>query len=359
MLAPGGTTPVQPMSEPGGAAPPRWRTEDGAENTAIAAGRPATAQEAGRSFSVFGTFGALLVTRPDTLEAAYRLISAELAAIDAACSRFRPDSELSLVNAAGGRVTEVSALFAEALQTALTAAALTDGDVDPTCGGSLVRLGYDRDFAEVRANTSALTRAAAPAPGWRLVELDPERRTVRVPAGVVLDLGATAKALAADRAAAGAAAAVGCGVLVNLGGDIALAGQAPAGGWRVEVSDKLPDDQADGAAARRACGQVVSIDSGGLATSCTASRGWRRGEERLHHIVVPGTGRPADGCWRTVSVAAATCVSANIASTAAIIRGEPAACWLDRLGLPARLVRGDGRVVTTGGWPADDQAGQA
>jgi thiamine biosynthesis lipoprotein len=349
-----GTPPQQPTEAE---QDPRARRAPGA--AAIAACRPATAQEAGRSFSVFGTFGAVLVTRPDTLEAACRLISAELAAIDAACSRFRPDSELSLVNAAGGRVTEVSTLFAEALQTALTAAALTDGDVDPTCGGSLVRLGYDRDFAEVGADTSPLTRAAAPAPGWRLVDLDTERRTVRVPAGVVLDLGATAKALAADRAAARAAAAVGCGVLVNLGGDIALAGQAPAGGWRVEASDKVPGDQADGAAARRARGQVVTIDSGGLATSCTASRGWRRGEERLHHILVPGTGRPADGCWRMVSVAAAACVAANTASTAAIIRGEPAARWLDGLGLPARLVRGDGRVVTTGGWPADDQGEQA
>jgi FAD:protein FMN transferase len=354
VLAVEGTTPRQPtdgtQDPPAGPAP-------GAG--AIASGRPATAKEAGRSFTVFGTFGSLLVTRPGSLDAAYRLVSAELAAIDAACSRFREDSELSLVNAAGGRVTAVSALFAEALQTALTAAALTDGDVDPTCGGSLVRLGYDRDFAQVRADTSALTRAAAPAPGWRLVDLDPERQTVRVPAGVLLDLGATAKALAADRAAARAAAAVGSGVLVNLGGDIALAGQAPAGGWRVEVADALPADQADGTRARRARGQVVSIDSGALATSCTASRGWRRGEERLHHILVPGTGRPADGCWRTVSVAAATCVGANIASTAAIIRGEPAARWLDQLGLPARLVRGDGRVVTTGGWPADDQGEQA
>jgi thiamine biosynthesis lipoprotein ApbE len=354
VLAPGGTTPRQPI---GAGQDPRAQASPGA--AAIAAGRPAWAQEAGRSFSVFGTFGSLLVTSPFALEAAYRLVSAELAAIDAACSRFRPDSELSLVNAAGGRITNVSTLFAEALQTALTAAALTDGDVDPTCGGCLVRLGYDRDFAQVRADTSPLSRAAGPAPGWRLVELDADRQTVRVPAGVLLDLGATAKALAADRAAARAAAAAGCGVLVNLGGDIALAGQAAAGGWRVKVSDELPAHQADGAPTRRARGQVVSIDSGGLATSCTASRGWRRGEERLHHIVVPGTGRPADGCWRTVSVAAATCVSANIASTAAIIRGEPAARWLDRLGLPARLVRSDGRVVTTGGWPADDQREQA
>ena len=233
-------------------------------------------------------------------------------------------------------------------------------------------------------------RSATPAqsaPGWRLVELDVRQRTVRVPAGTLLDLGATAKALAADRAAARIAAAVGCGVLVNLGGDIAVAGQPPAGGWRIEVTDELPADQPgdqpgsgpdggpagraapDGGPAgraapagdpgrapvpgRRAPGQKVSIDAGGLATSCTATRSWRRGEALLHHIVVPGTGRPAKGCWRTVSVAAASCVDANTASTAAIIRGQEAAGWLDQLGLPARLVRLDGTVVRTGGWPAD------
>jgi hypothetical protein len=197
----------------------------------------------------------------------------------------------------------------------------------------------------------------APAPGWRLVELERELRTVRMPAGVVLDLGATAKALAADRAAARVAAAVGCGVLVNLGGDIAIAGHAPQGGWRVRVSDEMPADQPGRPTARRARPQVISISSGAVATSCTASRGWRRGDEHLHHIIVPGTGRPADGCWRTATVAAATCVGANTASTAAIIRGEQAVPWLERNGLPARLVRGDGRVVTTCGWPDGEMEG--
>jgi len=322
---------------------------------AIAAARPAAAEEAGRSFSVFGTSGTLIVTRPDALDAAHRLLSAELAAIDAACSRFRPDSELAQVNRAGGRVTKVSALFAEALQTALTAAALTDGDVDPTCGGSLVRLGNDRDLAEARADTGALTRAAAPAPEWRLVELDLEQQTVRIPAGVLLDLGATVKALAADRASARVAAAVGCGVLVNLGGDIAVAGRAPACGWVIEITDELAADQADRQQVRRALGQVVSIDSGGLATSRTASRGWRQGDEHQQYVIVPGYGRPAHGCWRKVSVAATTCVGANVASTAAIIRGERAVRWLDGNGVPARLVHSDGRVVTTSGWPADNR----
>jgi thiamine biosynthesis lipoprotein len=98
------------------------------------------------------------------------------------------------------------------------------------------------------------------------------------------------------------------------------------------------------------------IRDGGLATSSTRARAWQRGGTRLHHIIVPGTGLPADSCWRTVSVAAATCVDANTASTAAILRGEQAVPWLEELRLPARLVRHDGTTVLTGGWPADSAA---
>ena len=245
---------------------------------------------------------------------------------------------------------QISPLLADALTVALTAARLTDGDVDPTCGGSLAALGYDRDFTQARENTAALRQPAAPAPGWRSVALDPVLREVRVPAGAVLDLGATAKALAADRAAVAIAAALGCGVLVNLGGDIRVAGTPPAGGWRVGIAD---DVTFDGPGSPGPAGHAVLVRDGGLATSGTAVRSWRRGAARLHHIIVPGTGLPARSCWRAVSVAAATCVSANTASTAAIIRGERAAGWLAGLGLPARLVRHDGAAVTVAGWPAD------
>src|SRR5215470_7768124 len=189
----------------------------------------------------------------------------------------------------------------------------------------------------------------SPAPGRQTVELDTERRTVRVPATVMLDLGATAKALAADRAAARISAAVSGGVLVNLGGDIRVAGPPPAGGWRVGILDDLV---CAASAGRAGPGRAVIIRDGGLATSSTRARAWQRGGTRLHHIIVPGTGLPADSCWRTVSVAAATCVDANTASTAAILRGERAARWLDELHLPARLVRRDGTTVLTGGWPA-------
>jgi len=315
---------------------------------------PTTAPTMGaRTVQALGTFATLLTTDPDAMEPAYGLLAAELSAVDRACSRFRSDSELWRVNHARGRRVTISPLFADALAVALAAAAVTDGDVDPTCGQSLARLGYDRDFASARRRSSRLRRPPVPAGGWRRVELDLDRRQVTVPAGVMLDLGATAKALTADRAAAAIEAAVDGGVLVNLGGDIRVAGDPPEDGWRVGIAD---DAAFDDSTASLEPSQVVAIRDGGLATSSTAARTWRRDGVDLHHIIVPATGRPADSCWRTVSVAAANCVGANIASTAAILRGERAVAWLDRLGLPARLVRHDGSVVTVAGWPADAES---
>jgi thiamine biosynthesis lipoprotein len=310
---------------------------------------PATATLGARTFQALGTFATVLVTDPDALVLAHDLLAAELDAIDAACSRFRSDSELCRVNYAEGRPVPVSALFADALAVALAAAEFTGGDVDPTCGQSLAALGYDRDFAQARQHTGPLRQPPLPAGGWRRVDLDMDRRVVTVPAGVMLDLGATATALAADRAAAAITDAAGCGALVNLGGDIAVAGDPPAEGWRVGIADDVGFDTPLADIEHR---QVVMIRDGGLATSSTGARAWQRDGVDLHHIVVPATGQPARSCWRAVSVAAASCVGANIASTAAIIRGEQAARWLDGLRLPARLVRHDGAAVTVGGWPA-------
>jgi len=315
---------------------------------ACAGPMPATVP-ASRTFQALGTFATILVADPDRLGPACDLLAAELDAIDAACSRFRADSELSRVNHARGRPVAISPLFTEALRVALAAAELTGGDLDPTCGWSLIRLGYDQDFVQARRRTSPLRQPPLPAGGWRRVTLDQERRIVAVPAGIALDLGATAKALAADRAAVAISAAVGGGVLVNLGGDIRVAGEAPDGGWQVGIADDVGFDTSTDSIEPR---QVVLIRDGGLATSSTLGRAWRRGGAAMHHIIVPATGRPAESCWRTVSVAAATCVDANIASTAAILRGERSPGWLDGLSLPARLVRHDGSTVTTGGWPA-------
>jgi FAD:protein FMN transferase len=142
-------------------------------------------------------------------------------------------------------------------------------------------------------------------------------------------------------------------VLVNLGGDIRVAGQAPEGGWLVGIKDSVTftGDDADDTAGRP--GPAIVIKDSGLATSSTGVRSWQRGGTRLHHIIVPRTGLPVESCWRAVSVAAATCVDANTASTAAILRGEQAPGWLDRLRLPARLVHHDGTALTISGWPPD------
>jgi FAD:protein FMN transferase len=299
------------------------------------------------SFQALGSTAFVAVTASARLEAAVASVRRIVAEIDIACSRFRPDSELSRVNAAAGRAEHAGPLLREAVTAALRAAQLTDGDVDPTVGEALIALGYDRDFAQLDAGAAPpRSLSVASVPGWRTVAIDSERSTIRVPRGVSLDLGATAKALAADRAAADACERSGCGVLVGLGGDFAMAGAAPEAGWRIRVTD-------DHRAGPEAPGQWIALHSGGLATSSTTVRRWRSGEDTVHHLVDPATGAPADGAWRTVSVTAATCLDANIASTAAIVRGVRAIEWLTTLGLPSRLVGVDGGVLHLAGWPED------
>jgi thiamine biosynthesis lipoprotein len=297
------------------------------------------------TFAALGTTATLLVADagPGRLAAARGVLEAELAAVDAACSRFRPDSELTMANRAAGRPVAVGELLAEAIEAALRAAQLTDGAVDPTVGAQMCALGYDRTFTDVLPRLR--DPAATPAPGWRTIALDPSTRTLLVPEGTSVDLGATAKALAADRAAQRAAGAAGCGVLVNLGGDIRVAGQAPGEGWRIAVGDdhRRPGDPAS----------TVALTCGALATSSIAVRSWRRGRRTVHHIVDPATGDNPAPVWRTVSVTAATCVDANTAATAAIVMGAAAVEWLTSAGLPARLVAVDGTVSQVAGWPAD------
>ena len=287
----------------------------------------------------------IVLTDPDSLAVARREVDAELDAIDAAASRFRPDSEVTALAASGGRPTRVSEVLAEMLDAALSAARLTDGDVDPTIGAAMISLGYDRDFAALDPGRPLAASMTAP-PTWSMVRLD--GRVVTVAAGVVLDLGATAKAVAADRCAERVHLVTGCGVLINLGGDIATAGRAPEGGWQVLVHDD-DDDPASS----------VALPSGAaLATSSTVRRRWRRGDDLVHHILDPRTGRSADPVWRTVSVAAQTCFAANTVSTAAIVRGWRALDWITALGMPARLVDSDSIVHTIGGWPSPEPGGR-
>jgi thiamine biosynthesis lipoprotein len=294
-----------------------------------------------QTWEAIGTTAQVVVTEPEALADAVAVVERELVAVDLACSRFRDDSELAALNRSGGRPFAASPLLIEALEAGLRAAAMTDGDVDPTVGRSMRSLGWDRDFA-VLVDKGRFE--LVPAGGWQTVRIDRAQALVTIPAGTEIDLGATAKALCADRSARAAAEATSGGALVNLGGDLSVAGAPPAGGWSVLVAD-------DHRAPAAGDGQTVAIESGGLATSSTTVRRWRAGGSEHHHILDPRTGAPVEEIWRTVSVAAGTCVDANTASTAAIVRGRSAVDWLEAAGLPARLVALDGSLAYTGGWP--------
>jgi thiamine biosynthesis lipoprotein len=298
------------------------------------------------SFSALGTTATVAVTDDAALDVARTRLHAQLERLDRTCSRFRPDSELQRANARAGATVAISPLFAELIAVALAAAETTAGRVDPTLGRSLRAAGYDRTFSLVRVRgTWTLAEGRAPVGDWRGIELDAAGLRLRTPPGIELDLGATAKAWASDHAAQVIAHETGCGVLVSLGGDIAVAGDPPAGGWPVQIAED------HGASA--GSGPVVSIETGGLATSSTTVRRWHVEGGDAHHVLDPSTGRPTTGCWRTASVAASTCVVANVAATAAIVLSHSAAGWLDDRQLPGRLVSTSGDVVLTGGWPAD------
>jgi thiamine biosynthesis lipoprotein len=224
----------------------------------------------------------------------------------------------------------------------------TDGDVDPTLGTQLSALGYDRDISLLpdhpHASRPPLVRVRRRAM-WGDVTLqhEPEGDAILVvPDGVLLDLGATAKAWTADRCATEVAEALGCGVLVSLGGDLRVAGPDPEDGWTILVQDG-PDQPAS---------TIQLHGARAVATSSTLTRTWRRCGRELHHVIDPVTTLPVDPVWRTVSVAATTCVHANTLSTSALVRRRAAPAMLRERGVPARLVARDGSITTTNGWPA-------
>ena len=288
-----------------------------------------------------GTLNTVVVDEPGALAEAMAIVQAQIGEVDQVCSRFREDSELSRLNAQdGGREVALSPLLEEAIVAALYTAEMTDGLVDLTVGRCLEEVGYSVTFKELPREGPALRLRVRQVIGWRALEYRPEAHTLRLPEGVSLDLGASGKAWAADRAATAVSTQLQASVAVDCGGDIAVSGPAPQGGWPIRVAANV--EAADW--------QDVAIFDGGLATSGTHARRWRRGGVELHHIIDPSTGLPAQTPWAIVSVAAATCLEANAAATAAVIMGDRAEAWLDNLKLPARLVDGSGEVRFAGGW---------
>jgi thiamine biosynthesis lipoprotein len=301
-----------------------------------------------RALRALGTTAVVAVDRPEVADEAERLLRETLDALDRTCSRFRGDSEVAALGRAAGAPVAVSPLLFDVLSIAVEVAHLTGGAVDPTVGGCLNALGYDRDFDLLGALDSrhaGATGARAPvaAPGWWTIRLDEDARTVRITAGASIDLGSTAKAFAADASASLIAATTGAGTIVSLGGDVAVAGAAPPGGWRVGIAESS-------SAVASAFDETLSLTHGALATSSPGVRTWGP-EGSRHHIVDPRTGMCASRFWRVASAGAPTCVEANAVTTAALVLGELAPRELAGLGYAMRLVRHDGTIVTLNGWP--------
>lgn len=302
---------------------------------------------AAHEWSLWSTTARVVVTEPALLDRAVALTTSLLDEVDVAASRFRGDSELRQLPARlaqGGGRARVSPLLEHLVAVALDAAAWTDGAVDPTLGRALADVGYDRDLIRLPEydDRPIVVRSR---PGWDRVHVAGGWLTA--PPGLELDLGATAKAAAADLAARRVTEELGTGVLVSLGGDIATAGPGPEGGWQVTVRDG--DDQP--------AAHVTLPAGSALATSSTLHRTWRRDGRTVHHILDPATALPAAPVWRTVSVAAPRCAEANAATTAVVVKGGAGRRWLREHGLTARLVDDAGTVHLVGGWPVErDQA---
>jgi FAD:protein FMN transferase len=247
-------------------------------------------------------------------------IAARFSQWDAVFSRFRTGSELNAVNAAGSWLVAVSPLFSEVLETAIAAASATGGLVDPTLGGAIEAAGYDRDFSLLDADERPPGRPERGA--WRTVRV--AGNLVFRPPGTKLDLNGVVKSLAVDEALT---LLPGEG-FVAAGGDIATRGPATVG---------LPG------------GDNLQLLAGGLATSGRTSRRWLRGGRPQHHLIDPRSGRPSTSRWLEVSVAAESCVAADVAAKAAFLLSSDGPDWLDERGLPGRFV-GPDRVVANETW---------
>jgi FAD:protein FMN transferase len=298
----------------------------------------------------FGTYLFLAVRRPPALAAAVELAEWVVADVDATCSRFREDSDLSRANTAAGSWVSVDPLLVAAVDVACGAAETTAGLVNPLLGRTLVQLGYDRDFRRLPAPVASLLPGDAPgadAPpldAWRGIRTDPTG-AVRIPSDTALDLGSTGKAWAADLIAAAIEDDLGESALVSVGGDVRVA--APDGlPWQVAISE-APDGPVH---------QVVAVETGGLATSSTRVRRWSHRGVVRHHLLDPRTGGPAVDRWRTVTTTGPSCVAANTAATAAVVLGGEAPAWLTDRGVAARLLGSDGVLATTGAWPREAAA---
>jgi thiamine biosynthesis lipoprotein len=288
-------------------------------------------------FTTWGVSGTLAVDNENYATLAEETLWRWVAAGDRTVNRFLPTSELSVINTNPWGTHEVSDEFIEFFEAALESYDVSEGLCTPTVLDALEAWGYDADIDDVQRDGRSEPLSVSPAASFLSVALDRDTRRLS-PNGVRLDFGASAKAFVADQVAR----EVGrhTPVLVELGGDVAVGGAVRP--WSVGVAEDAEH-----------IGAPIGITSGGVATSSTLVRNWSTGTGRAHHIIDPRTGAPAISPWRTVSVAADSCLTANALSTASLLWGEEALYYVTQAGWAARFVDHDGKVLCVGGWPQE------
>ncbi|MDI3338947.1 MAG: FAD:protein FMN transferase [Sphaerobacter sp.] len=301
---------------------------------------------ASASFPALGSEITVAVTDPPRLGRVVGHVRACVDAVDRALSRFRPDSELRRLERRSGAPQPASELFIEALERSIMAAIASNGLFDPTIRDALEAAGYDRSIERIEAEGPGPARPTGPAGNWSRIRVDRATRTVTLPPGVRLDFGGIGKGLLVDHALR-TLGEPPCGVLISAGGDLAVAGPPPPGGWRcgIALTPGAPDEA------------TVRLLAGALATSGLGRRQWMRAGEALHHLIDPRTGRPGASRWQIVTVAAGSCVVAEVAAKVAWLLDEAGPEWVASHGLAARFRDRAGAVVTVGGWPAAAPAG--
>lgn len=261
----------------------------------------------------------------------------EVERLEQSWSRFRPTSEVSRIMATAGEWVAVSADLLQILVRARSLWEHTAGAFDPTVLAALCSLGYDRTFRDLARRSDSVVAPPDPAPGFGAVELDEDAGAVRLAPGIGLDLGGIGKGLAADLLVEGLLLRGASSALLGMGGDIRAAGVGPEGGWRIPVLDPFDSEQV---------WREVVLDADAVVTSTSLMRRWSRGEQELHHIIDPLTGRPTDAGVAAVVAQGPEAWWAEGLAKAAMVLGEAAAPTLFRgTGVSGTLFREDRTLV--------------
>ena len=284
---------------------------------------------------------------PDEAEALLDVVEQRLRDVEARWSRFRPDSELSILNGAMGSPCRVSPETLRVLRLAVEGYELTEGIFDPRVLTALEEAGYQDSHETLPVDSEPPATEGRPTPLLDVprlpltLDIDEVASTATLPIGERWDLGGIGKGFAADLVTEDLAARGVESIMVNLGGDIRVSGAAPAAPcWTVRVDDPRQPGVP--------CADVHLVE-GGVATSSRTKRRWVHEGVAKHHVIDPRTGRPAETDLLAVTVVAGATWWAEVLAKAALILGaEAGRALIDDHGCSAALIDVAGEVVVVG-----------